>query len=72
MAAIEIALRTYARRAREFSDLVALLGRHNSIGPEVLKLFKKIKRQICVVMLESDYTYTMETLNWTAQLNDKY
>jgi hypothetical protein len=52
--------------------VVALLGRHNSIGPEVLKLFKKIKRQICVVMLESDYTYTMETLNWTAQLNDKY
>ena len=45
MAAIEIALRTYARRAREFSDLVALLGRHNSIGPEVLKLFKRIKRQ---------------------------
>lgn len=35
----------YARRAREFSDSVALLGRHNSIGPDVLKLFKKIKRQ---------------------------
>ena len=35
----------YARRAREFSDAVALLGRHNSVGPEVLKLFKKIKRQ---------------------------
>lgn len=35
----------YARRAREFSDSVALLGRHNSVGPEVLKLFKKIKRQ---------------------------
>jgi hypothetical protein len=35
----------YARRAREFSDSVALLGRHNSAGREVLKLFKKIKRQ---------------------------
>jgi hypothetical protein len=35
----------YARRAREFSDSVALLGRHDSLGPEILKLFKKIKRQ---------------------------
>jgi hypothetical protein len=35
----------YARRAREFSDAVALLGLHNSVGPEVLKLFKKIKRK---------------------------
>jgi len=35
----------YARQAREFSDAVALLGRHNSVGPEVLKLFRKIKRQ---------------------------
>ena len=35
----------YASRAREFSDLVALLGRHNSVGPQFLKLFKKIKRQ---------------------------
>ena len=35
----------YARRAREFSDSVALLGRHNSVGPEVLQLFKKIKHQ---------------------------
>ena len=35
----------YAHRAREFSDSVALLGRHNSVGPEVLKLFRKIKRQ---------------------------
>jgi hypothetical protein len=24
---------------------VALLGRYNHVGPEVLKLFKKIKRQ---------------------------
>ena len=35
----------YARRARDFSDSVALLGRHNSVGPGILKLFKKIKRQ---------------------------
>jgi hypothetical protein len=35
----------YARQAREFADAVALLGRHNSVGPEVLKLCKKIKRQ---------------------------
>jgi hypothetical protein len=35
----------YARRAREFSDTVALLGHHDHIGPEVLKLFKEIKRQ---------------------------
>jgi len=35
----------YARRAREFADAVALLGRHSSVGPEVLKLCKKIKRQ---------------------------
>lgn len=35
----------YARRAREFADAVALLGRHDSVGPEVLKLFEKIQRQ---------------------------
>jgi hypothetical protein len=35
----------YARRAREFSDAVALLGRHDSVGPEFMRLFKKIKRQ---------------------------
>jgi hypothetical protein len=35
----------YALRAREFSDTVVLLGRHKSFGPEVLKLFRKIKRQ---------------------------
>ena len=35
----------YASRAREFSDSVALLGRHNSVGPQFLKLLKKIKRQ---------------------------
>ena len=35
----------YASRAREFSDSVALLGRHNSVGPQFVKLLKKIKRQ---------------------------
>ena len=35
----------YARQAREFADEVALLGRHTSVGPDVRKLFKKIKRQ---------------------------
>ena len=35
----------YARQAREFADSVALLGRHTSAGPEILKLCKKIKRQ---------------------------
>jgi len=35
----------YARRAREFSDTVALLGGYNHVGPEVLRLFKEIKRQ---------------------------
>ena len=35
----------YARRAREFADAVALLGCYNSVGPDVLKLCKKIKRQ---------------------------
>ena len=35
----------YALQARQFSDAVALLGRHDSVGPDVLKLFKKIKRQ---------------------------
>jgi hypothetical protein len=35
----------YALRAREFSDKVALLGKYDHIGREVLKLFKEIKRQ---------------------------
>jgi len=35
----------YARRAREFSDTVALLGRHDRMGPEVLGLFKQIQRK---------------------------
>ena len=35
----------YARQAREFADAVALLGRHHSVGPDVLRLFKKIQRQ---------------------------
>jgi hypothetical protein len=35
----------YARRAREFSDAVALLGQHNEVTPEVVQLFREIKRQ---------------------------
>jgi hypothetical protein len=35
----------FARRAREFSDTVALLGHHDHIGPGVLKLFQEIKHQ---------------------------
>jgi hypothetical protein len=34
----------YARRAREFSDTVALLGHYDHPGPETLKLFKEIQR----------------------------
>jgi hypothetical protein len=39
----------YARRAREFSDTVALLGHHAEVTPEFLGLFKKIKhrRALC-------------------------
>jgi hypothetical protein len=35
----------YARRAREFSDTVALLGQHGEVTPEFLMLFQEIKRQ---------------------------
>jgi hypothetical protein len=35
----------YARRAREFSDTVALLGQHNEVTPEFVQLFREIKRQ---------------------------
>jgi hypothetical protein len=35
----------YARRAREFSDKVALLGQHNEVTPEFVQLFREIKRQ---------------------------
>ena len=34
----------YARRARELSDSVALLGRHDHISPELLGLLDRIKR----------------------------
>jgi hypothetical protein len=56
----------YARRAREFSESVALLGRHNSVGPEVLKLFKKIKRQrgLCGVLKRS-WSDTYRKRLWT-------
>jgi hypothetical protein len=35
----------YARRAREFSETVALLGGHEEATPEFLELFQEIKRQ---------------------------
>ena len=35
----------YALRAREFSDGVACLGRHDQIGPEFLGLIDEIKRR---------------------------
>ena len=34
----------YAQRARELSDSVALLGRHDHISPELLGLLERIKR----------------------------
>jgi len=34
----------YARRAREFSDAVALLGQHQRIGPELLGHIQEIMR----------------------------
>ena len=34
----------YALRAREFSDAVARLGRHQQIGPETLGLIQEIER----------------------------
>ena len=38
-------LEIYALRAREFSDGVACLGRHDQIGPEFLGLIDEIKRR---------------------------
>jgi hypothetical protein len=36
--------RTYALRAREFSDAVARLGQHHRIGPEFVGLIRETKR----------------------------
>jgi hypothetical protein len=41
-------LEAYARRAREFSDAVACLGRHQRIGPETLKLMQEIKKRLAL------------------------
>ena len=35
----------YARRAREFSDTVALLGKHDEVTPELLNLLTEIRRR---------------------------
>ncbi|HKE21508.1 MAG TPA: hypothetical protein VKB88_03900 [Bryobacteraceae bacterium] len=39
----------YARRARELSDTVARLGRHEEVGPELVGLLKRITqlRELC-------------------------
>jgi hypothetical protein len=44
----------YARRAREFSDAVARLGRHNQIGPEISLLLTEIskRRDLCTEAAE--------------------
>jgi hypothetical protein len=38
----------YACRAREFSEAVALLGRHHDVGPEVLSLIEDINRRLAL------------------------
>lgn len=35
----------YACRAREFSDAVARLGKHNQVGPEISGLITEIRRK---------------------------
>jgi primosomal protein N'' len=35
----------YARRAREFSDTVSLLGKYDEATPELVKLFAEIRRR---------------------------
>jgi len=66
----------YARLAREFSDSVALLGRHNTVGPEVLKLFKKIKRhrELCGDAEEKLERYLQHDIQAAEEvrLNDKH
>jgi hypothetical protein len=66
----------YARRAREFSDSVALLGRYNSCGLETLKLFKKIKRQreLCGDAEEKLERYIRQDIEdpEAARLNDQH
>ena len=67
----------YASRAREFSDSVALLGRHNSVGPQFVKLLKKIKRQreLCGDAEERLQRYIQQEIEdpeRRTQLNDKH
>jgi hypothetical protein len=47
-------LRVYAMRAREFSDAVAALGKHDHLGPGFLTLIKEIRerQQLCVSTCE--------------------
>ena len=38
-------VRTYALRARQFSEAVAELGKHRDTGPELLELMKEVNRR---------------------------
>jgi len=53
----------YARRAREFSDAVALLGRCRDIGPEVVALMQEIRRRrgLCFEAAEALERYVQES-----------
>jgi hypothetical protein len=60
----------YARRAREFSETVALIGRHRDVGPEVLLLIEDIKRRrgLCFEAAEKfeEYVKQNRTMSVTA------
>jgi len=53
----------YARRAREFADAVALLGRCRDIGPEVVALMQEIRRRrgLCFEAAEALERYVQES-----------
>jgi len=52
----------YARRAREFSDAVALLGHYRDIGPEIVPLMQEIRRRrgLCFEAAEALERYVQE------------
>jgi hypothetical protein len=62
----------YARRAREFSDTVASLGRYHQIEPGLLDLFAEIrrKRHLCVDAEEKLARYLDEVRNASAATGD--
>lgn len=53
----------YARRAREFSEAVALLGGYREAGPEVLALMREIRwrRSLCFEVAERFERYMRES-----------